>query len=80
MLCNTTAQAADDFYCGYGASPPGLGLGDFEWVTDPALNNCAICLANEAADPRPYGDAWPSGDTSTGIHIKCGCGLVPAGR
>jgi 2'-5' RNA ligase len=78
MLCGATAKAADDFYCGYGSEPPGLGLGDFQWVTDPTLNNCAICLDNEAAPPREYGEPWPSGDTSTGIHVKCGCALIRA--
>lgn len=52
--------------------------GDFQWVTDPTLKNCAICLGNEAGDPRPLGEPWPSGDEDVNIHEKCGCMLVPA--
>lgn len=70
-LYATAGNAAADWYAGNVS-------GDFEWVTDPTLQNCAICLDNEAAEPRPFGQPWPSGDTNVSIHYKCGCALVPA--
>jgi hypothetical protein len=71
-ICSAVTAAMGDYYT---ANAP---TAVFAWVTDPTLENCPICLDNEAAEPRPWGDAWPSGDTTTGIHIKCGCALVTA--
>jgi hypothetical protein len=69
-LYTATATAASDYY-------PDHYEGLFAWVTDPTLMNCVICLDNEAAPPRAWGEPWPSGDTAPGIHVKCGCALVP---
>jgi 2'-5' RNA ligase len=72
----------DQLYSAAGASAldwyQGRYTGDYAWVTDPTLQNCAICLGNEAGDPRPLGEPWPSGDTDVYVHFKCGCALVPA--
>jgi hypothetical protein len=72
----------DQLYSAAGASAldwyQGRFTGDYAWLTDPALQNCAICLGNEAAEPRPLGEPWPSGDSDVNIHFKCGCALVPS--
>lgn len=71
QIYSSAGTAALDYY-------PGRSTGDFAWVTDPTLANCAICLGNEASEPRPLGDPWPSGDTTVSIHFKCGCALIPS--
>ena len=70
-LCASVSAAAMAWY----AHAP---TATFQWVTDPTLANCVICLGNEAAPARPFGEPWPSGDTDTNIHVKCGCALVRA--
>jgi 2'-5' RNA ligase len=77
-----TGAALDELYASAGTAAldyyPGHYDGDFQWVVDPTLSNCAICLDNAAADPRPLGEPWPSGDTGVNIHKGCGCALCPS--
>jgi hypothetical protein len=51
-------------------------LNEYRWVTggpDP----CELCLANEAAGPRFYGNPYPSGAIAPPQHPNCRCALIP---
>jgi 8-oxo-dGTP pyrophosphatase MutT (NUDIX family) len=71
-ICTYTGIGATDYYFQNTKTRD-----PFQWVTDPTLANCVICLTNEAGDPRPLGEPWPSGNSMVGIHFKCGCALIP---
>lgn len=74
-LYSAIAAAAKAFFSGRDSD------GDlYQWLADPTLANCVICLDNAAAEPRAWGEPWPSGDAFPGIHVKCGCALVLVAR
>ncbi|SRR5258708_5239779 len=41
---------------------------------------CQVCLDNDDAPPRPYGEPFPSGDIEPPAHDHCRCGLVSSMR
>jgi hypothetical protein len=52
------------------------GITRWRWITEPGA--CPTCLANEAADARPIGDAWPDGSDAPPAHPNCRCSMAPA--
>lgn len=49
-----------------------------QWVLDPSVNNCAICVGNANQGPVPIGKRYESGDAYPPIHTRCRCAVVPA--
>jgi 8-oxo-dGTP pyrophosphatase MutT (NUDIX family) len=70
-ICVYTGLAAHDYYMAH-------ATGLFRWVVDPSVKNCPVCLQNQAADPRPLTQPWPSGSGSVPIHPRCRCQLIPS--
>jgi 8-oxo-dGTP pyrophosphatase MutT (NUDIX family) len=54
------------------------GVTQGQWVLDPSVNTCPICIANAGAGPRPIGAAYPSGNAYPPVHPRCRCSVVPA--
>ena len=55
------------------------GLDVFEWITE-GPDPCPVCLDNEAAEPRFYGNPWPGGAIEPPQHPHCRCALIPVER
>lgn len=51
------------------------GVTNWQWMTEPGA--CPDCLGNEAADPRPIGQAWPDGSELPPAHPRCRCSCAP---
>jgi len=55
------------------------GAGLLRWAAVQDSRTCKACLDNAAADPRPAGIEWPSGDLCPPAHPGgCRCAIVPA--
>lgn len=47
------------------------------WIADPR-KSCPVCIANSKADPRPFGQPYPSGSAFPPEHPNCACAVVDA--
>lgn len=65
-LCRAQSAAAAELYRAH-------GITSVAWMAEP--DACPICLENAATDPRPLGQAFPSGDALPPAHPNC----FPAG-
>jgi hypothetical protein len=52
------------------------GVPMVRWQTEPP-DPCPVCLANQAAGPRIFGEPFPSGDIAPLAHPRCRCVLIP---
>lgn len=68
-LVRASVAAARDAYTA-------AGVTRWRWITEPGA--CPTCLANEAADARPIGDAWPDGSDTPPAHPNCRCSMAAA--
>jgi len=54
------------------------GIYNVRWQTEDDAKVCPVCMANEAAGPRFYGNPFPSGAIAPPQHPMCRCALLPA--
>lgn len=54
------------------------GIHRIAWLAEADTKTCPTCLGNAAADPRPAGTAFPSGDAFPPAHPSCRCTPIPA--
>jgi 8-oxo-dGTP pyrophosphatase MutT (NUDIX family) len=71
QITAVAGQAAGEYYLATTKSP-------LRWVAVIDKRTCPACLANAAADPRRYGEEWPSGHIAPPAHQGgCRCALIP---
>jgi hypothetical protein len=72
QIATVAGQAAGEYYLATTQSP-------LSWVAVIDSRTCPSCLQNAAADPRRYGEEWPSGHVAPPAHPGgCRCALVPS--